>query len=283
VDKLGNLWIAGNGQPDSHVLRFTTEGKFLKQYGKSGARQSAGKDGQPAFTPNSHDPESYGRVAKIFVDPKASEAYFADGYLNRRVAVVDIESGKIKRYWGGYGKPPDDSKNVRYDPDAPPNPQFGNRWDGERASTSVHCADMSVDGLVYVCDRPNNRIQVFRPDGTFVKEVVIARQTRGEGSVWDLAFSHDPAQRYLYVADGRNSKIHILRRDTLEVLTAFGDGGRQPGQFFGVHSVAVDSQGNLYTTETYEGRRVQKFSYRGEAPVSSQSQGVLWPTRPQPR
>jgi DNA-binding beta-propeller fold protein YncE len=283
VDRLGNVWVAGNGGPDSHVLRFNRDGKFLKQYGRSGARQGPpNQSGQPTFVPNSHDLESFGRVAKIFVDPKANEAYFADGYLNRRVAVVDIESGKMKRYWGAYGNRPDDTKNVRYSPDAPPNQQFGNRWDGDRASTSVHCADMSNDRLVYVCDRPNNRIQVFQPDGTFVKEAVIAKRTLGEGSVWDIAFSHDPGQRYIYVADGRNMKVHILRRDTLEVLTSFGDGGRQPGQFFGVHSVAVDSKGNLYTTETYEGKRVQKFVFKGEGPVTSENQGVVWPTRPTP-
>jgi DNA-binding beta-propeller fold protein YncE len=285
ADSLGNVWIAGNGGPDSHVLRFDRDGTFLKQYGRSGARQGRpDAQGQPTFVPDSHDPTSFGRVAKIFVDAKTSEAYIADGYLNRRVAVVDIESGKMKRYWGAYGNKPDDVTNVRYNPDAPPSQQFGNRWDGDQPSTSVHCADMSNDRLVYVCDRPNNRIQVFKPDGTFVKEAVIAKRTLGEGSVWDLAFSRDAGQRYIYLADGRNMKVHILRRDTLEVLTSFGDGGRQPGQFVGVHSVAVDSSGNVYTTETYEGKRIQKFVLKGEENVRSDNQGVVWPTlRPRPR
>ena len=221
---------------------------------------------------------NFGRAASIFVDAKANEAYIADGYLNKRIAVIDIESGKMKRYWGAYGNKPDDSKVLEYKPDDPPAQQFGNR-PGLPPSTSVHCAKLSKDGLLYVCDRPNDRIQVFKPDGTFVKEVFIAKSSLGEGSVWDIAFSHDPGQRYVYVADGRNSKIHILRRDSLEVLTAFGDGGRQPGQFFGVHGIAVDSKGNIYTTETYEGKRLQKFVYRGEAPVTTKNQGVVWPPR----
>jgi DNA-binding beta-propeller fold protein YncE len=117
---------------------------------------------------------------------------------------------------------------------------------------------------------------VFRTDGTFVKEGFIVRSTLGAGSAWDLAFSKDPEQRYLFVADGLNMRVHVLRRDTLETLTSFGDGGRQPGQFYGVHSIATDSQGNVYTTETYEGKRVQKFAFKGIRRVSRQ-QGVVWP------
>ena len=141
----------------------------------------------------------------------------------------------------------------------------------------VHCADLSNDGLVYVCDRPNNRIQVFKKDGTFVKEAFYAKNSLGDGAVFDLAFSKDPAQTYLYLADGNNMKIRILRRDTLEELTSFGDGGRQPGQFYAVHSIAVDSKGNLYTTETYEGKRLQKFVYKGLRAVTRKEQGTVWP------
>jgi len=129
---------------------------------------------------------------------------------------------------------------------------------------------------VYVCDRVNNRIQVFRPDGTFVKEGFIIRSTLGAGSAWDLAFSNDPAQTYLFVSDGINMRVHVLLRDTLEILTSFGDGGRQPGQFYGVHSIAVDSKGNVYTTETWESKRVQKFVFKGVRRVAKQ-QGVVWP------
>jgi DNA-binding beta-propeller fold protein YncE len=257
VDHKGNVWIGGNGTNDAHVLKFTQSGKFLAQYGHKGK------------TAGSNDTENFGRVAKIFVDPKANEAYIADGYLNKRVAVIDADTGKFKRYWGAYGNKPDDTNLGRYNPNAPPAQQFRN---------PVHCADLSSDGFLYVCDRVNNRIQVFQRDGKFVKEQFIAKNSLADGAVWDVAFSKDPQQKYLYVADGRNQKIYILQRDTLEVLTSFGDGGRQPGQFYGVHSIATDSKGNIYTTETYEGRRLQKFAYKGLAPVTKQDQGTVWPT-----
>jgi hypothetical protein len=269
VDHKGNVWIGGNGEGDAHVLKFSRAGKFLLQVGKAGARLGpAGSDGKPTYVSGSNDTQSYGRVAKIFVDPAANEAYLADGYLNRRVAIVDGDTGKLKRYWGAYGNKPDDTDLGPYKPGAAPVQQF---------RTPVHCADLSKDGLVYVCDRRNNRIQVFRKDGTFVKEASYAKNSLGDGAVFDLAFSKDPGQTYLYMADGNNMKIRILRRDTLEELTSFGDGGRQPGQFYAVHSVAVDSQGNLYTTETYEGKRIQKFVYKGLRAVTRKEQGTVWP------
>lgn len=133
--------------------------------------------------------------------------------------------------------------------------------------------------MLYVCDRANNRIQVFTPDGKFVKEQVIAKSTLGAWAVWDLAFSRDAQQKYLYVVDGQNQKVYVVEHQTLQVLTSFGDGGRQPGQFYGTHSIAVDSKGNIYTTETYEGKRVQRFLNRGPAPVQKENQGVVWGTR----
>jgi hypothetical protein len=270
VDHTGNVWIGGNGPGDAHVVKFTRGGKFLAQYGKPNARAS-GKDKQGAatFARNSHDPDSFGRVAKIFVDPKANEAYLADGYFNKRVAVLDAATGKMKRFWGAYGAKPDDTADLGpYDPAAPPAKQFRN---------PVHCADVSNDGLVYVCDRLNDRLQVFKTDGTFVKEMLLAKNTKLSGSVWDVAFSRDREQRYLYVADGINNRVYVLLRDTLEMLTSFGDGGRQPSQFYGVHSIATDSRGNVYTTETWEGKRLQKFTYRGMAPVTTMHQGTVWP------
>jgi DNA-binding beta-propeller fold protein YncE len=256
VDDKGNVWIGGNGKGDAHVLKFTRDGKLLMQFGHAGKGTG------------SNDTENFGRVAKIFVDPKANEAYIADGYGNKRVAVIDADTGKFKRYWGAYGHKPDDTDIGKYDPEAPPAQQF---------RTPVHCAELASDGLVYVCDRPNDRIQVFQKDGTFVKETFIAKKTLGDGSVWDIAFSKDPQQRYLYLADGKNEKVYILERDTLKILTSFGDGGRQPGQFFGVHSIATDSKGNIYTTETYEGKRLQRFVYKGLGPVLTPEQGVPWP------
>jgi len=137
--------------------------------------------------------------------------------------------------------------------------------------------ERSNDGLVYVCDRQADRIQVFKPDGTFVKEGFFAKQTLGSGSAWDLAFSRDAQQRFIFLADGTNEKVRIILRETLEEISSFGDGGRQPGQFYGVHSIATDSKGNVYTTETYEGKRVQRFVYKGMGAVAAGSQGVLWP------
>jgi DNA-binding beta-propeller fold protein YncE len=269
MDQMGNVWIGGNGAGDSHILKFTRDGQFLAQFGRANVRRGAdNEDGQATFVGNSHDPENFGRVAKIFIDAGANEAYVSDGYLNKRVAVIDADTGELKRYWGAYGNEPDDTDLGPYDPDAEPAQQFRN---------PVHCADLSQDGFLYVCDRANDRIQVFQKDGTFVKEAFIARRSLGEGSVWDITFSKDPDQTYLYLADGRNMRVHILLRDTLEELTSFGDGGRQPGQFFGVHSIATDSQGNIYTTETYEGKRLQKFVYKGLGPVPSGPQGPAWP------
>jgi len=267
VDHKGNVWIGGNGEGDSQLLKFTRSGKFLLQVGKANARRGApGQNGQPTYAGGSNDTVSFGRVAKIFVDPRANEAYISDGYLNKRVVVLDADTGQLKRYWGAYGNKPDDTNLGPYNPSAPLAQQFRN---------PVHCADLANDDLLYVCDRANDRLQVFRKDGTFVKEKVIAKETLGEGSVWDIAFSKDAQQTYIYLADGRNMRIRILRRDTLEELTNFGDGGRQPGQFYAPHSVAVDSRGNLFTTETYEGKRVQKFVYRGLRSVARE-QGAPW-------
>ena len=255
LDSKGIVWIGGNGATDGHILKFTREGKFAKQFGFAYA--SAG----------SNDMWAFNRVAKIFLDEPNNEAYVADGYGNKRVAVIDMESGKIKRYWGAYGKKPDDRPLGPYNPSAPPAEQFRN---------PVHCAELAHDGLLYVCDRVNDRIQVFKKDGTFVKEVFVEKNTRGDGSAWDIAFSKDAQQKYFYLADGSNEKVHVFERQSMTELTSFGDGGRQPGQFYAVHSIATDSKGNVFTTETYEGKRVQKFVYKGVGTVA-ESQGTVWP------
>jgi len=289
VDYKGNVWIGGNGrgQPpgargtrgaprgeqvlnenqtggvqgyfnDAMILKFTQAGKFLMQIGKPG--QSKG----------SNDVENLRLPAKTFVDKMTNEVYVADGYGNHRVIVYDADTGKYKRHWGAYGKRPEDVDLGRYDPNAPPPPQFRN---------PVHCVEMSVDRMLYVCDRVNDRVQVFKPDGTFVKEAFFNKQTLGSGSAWDIAFSKDAQQKYIYLADGENDRVHIIERESLEILTTFGEGGRQPGEFYGVHSIAVDSKGNIYTTETYRGQRVQKFTYKGMGPVTKKDQGVVWPKK----
>ena len=256
IDPMGNVWIGGNGNRDGHLLKFTSDGRFLAQYGI------------PDNNAGSASTEHFGRPAKVSFDAANDEAYVADGYRNKRVAVVDLNTGAIKRFWGAYGNEPSDRNTGRYDPNAPLIQQF---------RSPVHCAEPTLDGLVYVCDRPNDRIQVFRKDGTFVAEKRIAPLTLGDGSTWDIAFSRDPNQQYMYLADGKNMKVYVMERESLEVLTSFGDGGRQPGLFFAVHSIATDSEGNLYTTETYEGKRVQKFLYRGIGEVAAGDQGAPWP------
>jgi DNA-binding beta-propeller fold protein YncE len=265
VDHMDNVWLGGNVGSDSHIVKFTRDGRFLLQVGRAGAR--ANPDGS-GFTGNSTDTRNFGRVAKVFVDPLENEVYVADGYLNRRVAVIDANTGEMKRYWGAYGDPPQDVDPGRYTPGETPPQHF---------RTPVHCAELSNDRLLYVCDRPSNRISVFHPDGTFVREVIIAPQTLSQGSTWDIAFSPDEEQRYIYLADGQNMKVYVIERGSMEVLYSFGDGGRQPGLFFAVHSIAVDSQGNIYTTETYEGKRIQKFRFMGMGTVTADDMGAPWP------
>jgi DNA-binding beta-propeller fold protein YncE len=256
VDGKGFVWIGGNGATDGQVLKFTKEGKFVKQFGFAYANA------------RSIDPWAFRQAAKIFVDDAKNEAIISDGYGNHRVIVIDAETGAFKRMWGAYGNKPSDENLGPYKPDAPPAQQFRN---------PVHCAMISKDNIMYVCDRQNNRIQVFTPEGKYIKEQFYAKNTLSAGSAWDIAFSKDAQQRFIYLADGQNMKVYIIERQSLQLLTAFGDGGRQPGQFFGVHSLATDSRGNLYTTETYEGKRVQRFMFKGLAPVQKDNQGVLWP------
>jgi len=257
VDHKGNVWLGGNGAKDSQILKFTQDGKFLLQSGHYG--KNAG----------SNDPENFGRVAQIYVDPKSNKAFVADGYRNRRVVVMDPDTGKIERWWGAYGNKPDDG------PQGPYNPQVVE----QQFRSPVHCVALANDGLLYVCDRQSDRVQVFHTDGTFVKEAFFAKSTLGAGSTWEIAFSTDPQQRFIYLTDGQNERVRILERDTLKELTAFGRGGRQPGEFYGVHSIAVDSKGNIYTTETFEGKRVQRFNYKGIGMVPAGDQGVVWPKR----
>jgi len=251
----GDVWIGGNGGGDSHVLVFTKDGQFLREIGLPG---------EPT---DSNSTEHFSRVAEIAIDSGANEAYFADGYGNKRVAVVDAATGAFKRYWGAYGNRPSDDR-VTYTPGEPLPQQFVG---------PVHCAEPSNDGLIYVCDRGADRIQVFRPDGTFVKEAQIAAETVGAGATWDIAFSQDDQQEFIYVADGSNMKVHVVDRDSLEVLYVLGEGGRQSGLFYGTHSIVTDSKGNFYTTETYEGKRIQKFQYQGLRALDQIQSGPAWP------
>jgi hypothetical protein len=258
VDQQDHVWLGAGGDKDSHLLKFTRDGKFLMQIGRQG--QGRG----------SNDTANLGAAANMVIDAVANELYVADGYVNHRVIVFDATTGAYKRHWGAYGKRPDDSyftnageklpppfsgqvqhenKPSQYDPQGPPPPQF----------RIVHAVQISHDGLVYVCDRTNDRLQVFRKDGTFVQEAFIAKETFGSGSVWDIGFSVDPEQRFAFVIDGTNQEVYVLDRKSLKVLSTFGGAGHWAGQFYGAHNLAVNSSGDLFITETYEGKRVQKF------------------------
>ena len=253
----GDVWIGGNGGPDSHVLVFTRDGEYIRTVGVPGEE----------FDSNSTT--AFGRVAEIAIDEDAGEAYFADGYVNKRVAVVDVATGAFKRYWGAYGSTDiDDDADDTYTPGQPGPDVFRG---------PVHCAEPSNDGLIYVCDRGADRVQIFRPDGTFVSEHIYNPATLAQGSTWDIAFSPDEDQEFIYLADGQNFKISIIDRASMEVLYTFGDGGRQPGLFYAPHSIATDSEGNIYTTETYEGKRVQKFLYQGMRPVTVRDRAPTLP------
>jgi DNA-binding beta-propeller fold protein YncE len=258
VDYKGNVWLGGNGAKDSQILKFTQDGKFILQSGHQGKNEG------------SNDPVNFGRVAQIYVDPKSNKAFVADGYRNRRLVVMDPDTGKIERWWGAYGNKPDDGPQGPYKASDAAAQQFRN---------PVHCVALANDGLLYVCDRVNDRVQIFHTDGSFVKEYFFAKNTLGPGSTWEIAFSTDPQQRFIYMTDGTNERVRILERSSMTELASFGRGGRQPGEFYGVHSIAVDSKGNIYTTETFEGKRVQKFNYKGLGMVPQGDQGPVWPKR----
>ena len=272
----GNVWLGGNGayQPrppagsaaqfadtpaappplyagggvgkyhDSFILKFSPDGKYLGQIGKANGSKG------------SLDTETVRGVAQIRFLPAANEIILADGYGNKRVSVWDATTLKFKRMWGAYGKKPDDTPIPHYDVNSP---QFGN---------PVHCAQPSNDGLIYVCDRTNNRIQVFKTDGTYLRQHIVKANTKGDGAPGEIAFSRDPQQKFMYIADGANENIHVYDRATMKELYWFGGGGRQPGQFFAVHSIVTNSKGDIYTTETYRGQRVQKFVYKGMIKLS---------------
>jgi hypothetical protein len=244
VDERGFVWIGGNADDDNALLKFTLDGKYVSQIGKI------------APSKGSNDTSQLGKPAQTAIDREADEIYVADGYGNHRVIVFDASSGAYKRHWGAYGNSPSDEKQPPYDPKGPVAQQFGN---------PVHCVKIANDGLVYVCDRINNRIQVFRKDGTFVKEFFFEKTTLGNGSVWDIALWPDPKQTYLLSADGENNEIRIIRRDDGAVVGSFGRSGRNAGQFHWVHAMAVDKLGNVYTGEVDNAKRIQKFKLTSDA------------------
>jgi hypothetical protein len=241
VDHKDTVWLAGNGAKDAQLLKFTREGKFLQQFGKSG------------MSGGSADTKNMGGPANLTVDPVTNEVYVADGYRNRRVIVLDGDTFAFKRMWGAYGNKPDDANLGPFNPDAPPAQQF----------RLPHNIAISRDGFVYVADRPNNRIQVFRKDGTYVKEAFVAKRTLLAGAASGFVLSPDPQQRFLYMIDGANHRVWILNRETLQPIARFGQQGIFGGSLNTPHAIAVDSRGNIYVGENFDARRFQRFLYKG--------------------
>jgi len=247
VDHKDNVWLSGSAQMDNQILKFTRDGKFLMQIGHAGKNRG------------SNDTENLGGPAGLFVYPKTNELFVADGYFNRRVIVFDAETGAYKRHWGGYGKRPDDDLKF------PPRPQLIQGPPPAGFNNPVHAVLVTNDDLVYVADRSNNRFQVFRLDGTFVKEVFVARNTlQNEGTVHAFAVSPDKEQKFLYVVDGSNKAIRVLDRRTLETLYSVGGhAGHNAREFFHIHSFASDSRGNLFLGEVNNGQRYYRYAFKG--------------------
>ena len=253
VDPKGFVWIGGNGAGDHQLLKFTRTGKFVMQIGR--VKQSKGN----ADTVNVNMP------ADVFLHAPSNELFVADGYGNRRIIVFDADTGAFKRMWGAFG-----NKAL----DEGPNPAVADGYLRGAAQfvQPLHAVRVSRDGLVYVSDRGGKRVQVFNLDGTYVTQVFIGRECRvpacGNGTTAaSTAFSADPAQRFLYVANRSQAKIMVFDRKTLELLDEFGGWGSAPGEFGTMHHMNADSKGNLYVTEVTplrpENRRVQKFTFVG--------------------
>jgi DNA-binding beta-propeller fold protein YncE len=235
VDHTDHVWI---GTFMHHrVQKFSRDGRLVLTIGTYDK------------TAGSNDTTLLGGPAGIWVDPRTNEAFIADGYRNRRVIVFDGATGRYLRHWGAYGEPPDDTQRPANDPSVP-NRQF----------STVHGIVGSRDGMIYVADRRGNRVQVFDQKGKFIREKIVAPQTRASGSAFVPALSPDREQRWLYLADGTNHKIWIMDRSSLEIVGEFGRGGRQLGQMLRPHGMSVDSRGNLYVGEASTGRRIQRFT-----------------------
>jgi hypothetical protein len=276
IDYQDNIWIAGNG--DGIVQKYSHNGKkLLLQIGTRGVCDWPANHnacGNSGGDPSANQSKTLlNEPANVWIDPgpdpvtgRRGSIYIADGYGNHRVIVFDADTGAYKRHWGAYGKKPAEEKEITshdpggpsgYDPKAPPSQVFNN---------PVHCVKIANDGLVYVCDRINDRVQVFRKDGTFVREWIYLKDTLASGSVWDLYLWPDREQSFFINVDGANNEFRVVRRSDGEVVGTYGRYGRQAGQFYGVHNVAIDSRGNVFTTEVFEGKRIQRWKVVSGAP-----------------
>ena len=238
-DVNGRVWITGNGEKDTHILAFTRTGKFVRQIGR------------PGMSAGSNNTSNVARATQVRVDARAREIYVSDGEQNQnhRVIVFDSETGAYKRHWGAFGNKPNDAAIGTDEAHM----QFG---------SAVHCVRIDRDGFVYVCDRSHSRFQIFRKEGTYERTVSVPRvPDRTAGTLYDLDFS--PDQKFLYVADGANQRVWILRRRDMQIVDWFGERGAGAGQFAtSLHDLAVDSKGNIYTGEAAAAGRVQKFAPR---------------------
>jgi len=243
VDYKGMVWVGGNNDPrrklpllkplfDDQVLKFTKDGKFVKQFGHT--NQSTGD----TDTVNFHEP------ADMFVYQKTNEVFVADGYGNHRVIVLDADTGKFKRMWGAFGSEP-----------GHPAPPQADKSAGPLEFNTVHFINISKDGLVYVADRGNHRVQVFTLEGKYLNQVFIQPESKGL-TARAVGFSTDPQQEFLFV--GGQPEIFVLNRKTLEVLGSIVE----PGDDYGGHQFALDSKGNIYTADN-EKRRARKFVFKG--------------------
>ena len=264
VDKGGNVWISGSGADDRQVIKFTSDGQQLLEIGR--------KSTEPK---NNQDTSLLGQPAAITVDDEAHEVYIGDGYMNNRVVVYDSDTGKFKRGWGAYGIPLSQISNAVESsgtggaaeeggsPATVGSPKIAPYKAGDlpdkQFRSPVHCVRIANDGLVYVCDRHNDRIQVFTKQGKFLKEFFLHTAALHNGSTWTLAFSHDPEQKYMLVVDGEDNHIFVMRRSDGVVVSSFGHAGRNAGQFIEVHQIGMDSKGDIYTGEVITAKRLQKF------------------------
>ena len=224
------------------LLKFTAEGELPLQIG--GRARSSGND----------DTVNPMRPAESFVHAAAHEVFVADGYGHRRVIVFD--AGGCRRMWGAFTDTAlDPSEASGEADDRGGSPQFA----------IGHGIEVSSDGLVYLADQGNSRVQVFDLDETCRTQGFANRGDESSSTVAGLASSPDAEQRFPYPADQGNSHIPVIDRATLEVLDTFGTNGAAPGEFQALHHLASDSDGNLYTAEAQRGRRVQKFAFTGLA------------------
>jgi len=256
VDKAGTVWVGGNGDGDHAVLNYSADGKYIRQFGKRGA------------TGGNSDTALLGNPADIHHDADAGQILIADGYINKRVIEYASADNSYRKLWGAYAESPDASvREGNFDQSqATSTTDGGANPESRRFGDIVHCIVKSDDGLLFVCDRRNNRVQIFRetPDKSgveFVRNLPVAPETGGTRTATDVALS--PDGKFIYVADMMNGRIWILDRKTYETLGAIGRNGRYPGEFIWLHSIDIDSEGNLYTSEVNTGRRIQKLVFMG--------------------